>query len=94
MENQEDLVIPQDIEVPEFKSIEEENEWRFGMIAKTATNLANRTQQIETFLSRGADMIQYKIPGNDNHSNLLQVFDTIFDRLNKIEETLAQMDAS
>ena len=38
-------------------------------------------------------MIQYKIPGNDNHSNLLQVFDTIFDRLNKIEETLAQMDA-
>ena len=61
MENQEDLVIPQDLEVPEFKSIEEENEWRFGMIAKTATNIANRTQQIEAFLSRGADMIQYKI---------------------------------
>ena len=93
MENQEDLVIPQDLEVPEFKSIEEENEWRFEMIAKTATNLANRTQQIEAFLSRGADMIQYKVPGNDKHSTLLQVFDTIFDRLNKIEETLAQMDA-
>ena len=51
MENQEDLIIPQDLEVPEFKSIEEENEWRFEMIAKTSTNLANRTQQVESFLS-------------------------------------------
>ena len=38
----EDFEIPQDLEIPNFANKEEENEWRFEMIAKTCTNLAQR----------------------------------------------------
>ena len=34
-------------------------------------------------------MIQYKIPGNDDYSDLASVFDDLYDRLNKIEEDIA-----
>ena len=85
----EDFEIPQDIEIPNFANKEEENEWRFEMIAKTATNLAQRVARIEQMLSRGADMIQYKIPGDDDYSNLTRLFDNLFERLNKIEEKLS-----
>jgi|TARA_B100000035_G_scaffold3645_1_gene3234 hypothetical protein len=85
----EDFEIPQDIEIPNFANKEEENEWRFEMIAKTATNLAQRVARIEQMLSRGADMIQYKIPGDDDYSNLTQLFNNLFERLNKIEEKLS-----
>ena len=85
----EDFEIPQDIEIPNFANKEEENEWRFEMIAKTATNLAQRVARIEQMLSRGADMIQYKIPGDADYSNLTQLFNNLFERLNKIEEKLS-----
>ena len=54
----EDFEIPQDLEIPNFANKEEENEWRFEMIAKTCTNLAQRVGRMEQLLSRGADMIQ------------------------------------
>lgn len=86
----EELEIPQDIQIPNFANKEEENEWRFEMIAKTCTNLAQRVARIEQMLGRGADMIQYKVPGDSEYSNLKQLFDTLFDRLNKIEERLTE----
>lgn len=86
----EDFEIPQDIQIPNFTNKEEENEWRFEMIAKTCTNLAQRVARIEQMLGRGADMIQYKVPGDSEYSNLKQLFDTLFDRLNKIEERLTE----
>lgn len=85
----EDFEIPQDIEIPNFANKEEENEWRFEMIAKTATNLAGRLARVEQMLSRGADMIQYKIPGDEHYTNLTGLFDNIFERLNKIEDKLS-----
>ena len=33
----------------------------------------------------GADMVKYKIPGDDEYSNLKELLDNIFDRLNTIE---------
>ena len=80
-----------EIQIPEFANIEEENEWRFEMIAKTATNLAERIAGMEQMLGRGADMIQYKIPGDDKHSNLTQLFDTLFGRLNTLEQRIDQL---
>ena len=85
----EDFEIPQDLEIPNFANKEEENEWRFEMIAKTCTNLAQRVGRMEQLLSRGADMIQYKIPCDTDYSNLTQLFDNLFERLNKIEEKLS-----
>lgn len=82
--------IPQDLQIPTFANKEEENEWRFEMIAKTCTNLAQRVANIEQMLGRGADMIQYKVPGNTEYSNLKELFDILFDRLNKIEERLTE----
>ena len=35
-----DFEIPQDIEIPNFANKEEENEWRFEMIAKTAIGIS------------------------------------------------------
>jgi hypothetical protein len=83
-----DFEIPQDIQIPNFTNKDEENEWRFEMIAKTCTNLAQRVGRIEQMLGRGADMIQYKIPGESEYSNLKQLFDVLFERLNNIENQI------
>lgn len=77
------------VEVPEFESYEEELEWRFNKIAEAIKALASRIGQTEQFIQRGADMIQYKIPGRDDYSNLKEIFDDLYDRLNKLE---AKMD--
>ena len=76
------------MEIPKFESYEEELELRFQKIGEALKNLAARTERSEQFISRGADMIQYKIPGEEGYSNLRQIFDTIFDRLNKLEAKL------
>ena len=83
-----DFEIPQDIQIHNFANKDEENEWRFEMIAKTCTNLAQWVGRIEQMLGRGADMIQYKIPGESEYSNLKQLFDVLFERLNNIENQI------
>ena len=40
----------------------------------------------ENLLARGANMYKYKIPGESAYSNLVEVFDALFYRLNKLEE--------
>lgn len=76
------------MEIPEFESYQEELEWRFDRIAETLKVLAERSQRAEQFLSRGADMIQYKIPGHDEYSNLKEIFDDLYMRINTLEEKL------
>jgi uncharacterized protein (DUF2384 family) len=76
------------MEIPEFESYEEELEWRFNRIADSLKALAARSERAEQFLSRGADMIQYKIPGNDQYSNLKEIFDDLYSRINTLEEKL------
>ena len=73
------------MEIPEFETYEHELEWRFERIAESIKTLANKSQSHEAFLKRGAEMIQYKIPGQDKYSNLKEVFDDLYDRLNKLE---------
>ena len=77
--------------VPQFESYEEELEWRFEKVASSIKNLAHRAATIEAFLQRGADMIQYKPDGQDKHLNLTALFDKLIERLNKIEEDVAQL---
>ena len=38
---------------------------------------------------RDRDMVKYKIPGNDEYSNLKELFDNLYERLNKLEEDSA-----
>ena len=54
-------------------------------IRDSIKTLASKSQSHEAFLKRGAEMIQYKIPGQDKYSNLKEVFDDLYDRLNKLE---------
>ena len=78
--------------VPKFETYQEELEWRFEKISESIKNLAERSMQHETFLMRGADMIQYKPPGADRHLNLTQLFDDLYGRLNTLEEKLSQRE--
>ena len=33
----------------------------------------------------GADMIKYKVPGDDSYSNLKELFDNLYKRINTLE---------
>ena len=76
-------------DVPQFEPYQEELEWRFVKIAESIKSLAIKVKTTEGFLSKGANMIQYKIPGHDSYSDLRGVFDDLYERLNKIEEDIA-----
>ena len=80
------------MDIPEFESYEQELEWRFERIADSLETLAQKSPTHEQFLKRGAEMIMYKIPGTDDYSNLKQVFDDLYKRLNKLE--VAYLNAS
>ena len=80
------------MEIPEFESYEAELEWRFERIAESINSLAQKSQVHEQFLKRGAEMIMYKIPGTEEYSNLKDVFDDLYKRLNKLE--VAYLNAS
>ena len=80
------------MEIPEFESYEAELEWRFERIAESIKSLAQKSQVHEQFLKRGAEMIMYKIPGTEEYSNLKDVFDDLYNRLNKLE--VAYLNAS
>lgn len=75
--------------VPQFESDAEYFKWAFEQISKSIKNLAERQAVLEQAFQRlpppGADMVKYKIPGDDEYSNLKELLDNIFERLNTIE---------
>ena len=80
--------------VPEFESEMEAVAWSFKQLSEAVKNLASRIAVLETAFNKlpppGADMVKYKIPGNDDdYSNLKELFDNLYERLNKLEEDSA-----
>lgn len=75
--------------VPQFESDAEYFAWAFEKISKSIKNLADRQAILEQAIQKmpppGADMVKYKIPGDEEYSNLKELLDNIFDRLNTIE---------
>ena len=75
--------------VPQFKTEEEYLRWAFEQLSKAIENLAQRQATLERAIMKmpppGADMVKYKIPGDEEYSNLKELLDNIFDRLNTIE---------
>jgi len=75
--------------IPEFKSDAEYLKWAFENISKAIENLAKRQAIMEEAIQRlpppGADMIKYKIEGNEDYSNMKELLDNIFERINTIE---------
>ena len=76
--------------VPEFKSEMEAIAWSLTQLSEAVKNLASRISILETAFNKlpppGADMVKYKIPGSDDYSNLKELFDNLYERLNKLEE--------
>ena len=79
--------------VPEFKSEMEAIAWSLTQLSEAVKNLASRISILETAFNKlpppGADMVKYKIPGSDDYSNLKELFDNLYERLNKLEEDSA-----
>jgi|TARA_X000000368_G_scaffold342347_1_gene280860 hypothetical protein len=76
--------------VPEFKSEMEAVAWSLTQLSEAVKNLASRIAVLETAFNKlpppGADMVKYKIPGDEDYSNLKELFDNLYERLNKLEE--------
>ena len=76
-----------------FKSEMEAVAWSFKQLSEAVKNLASRISILETAFNKlpppGADMVKYKIPGNDEYSDLKELFDNLYERLNKLEEDSA-----
>jgi len=76
--------------VPEFKSESEMVAWSLQQLSEGLKNLAQRITYLEVAVGKmpppGADMVKYKIPGNDEYSNLKELFDDLYDRLNRVEK--------
>ena len=57
------------METPQFKSDEEFFAWTFKKISESITNLAKRIEKVEEGMQKipppGADMVKYRIPGNE-----------------------------
>jgi|TARA_B100001094_G_scaffold58923_1_gene54421 hypothetical protein len=81
-----ETVTPQ---VPQFESDGEFLAWAFKNLSEAIKNLNERCNKIEEALQKipppGPDMIKYKIPGHEDYSNLLVLFDNLFARLDHIE---------
>tara|TARA_A100001201_G_C4077737_1_gene197888 strand:+ start:149 stop:394 length:246 start_codon:yes stop_codon:yes gene_type:complete len=75
--------------IPQFESDSEYLTWAFQQLSEGLKNLGNRVSAIEGALQKmpppGADMIKYRIPEQEDYSNLAQVFDDLYTRLNKLE---------
>ena len=80
------------METPKFKSDEEFIAWALQNISEAIKNLSSRIEALEGAIGRmpppGADMIKYKIPGDEGYSNLKELFDNLFDRLDHLEDRL------
>ena len=77
-------------ETPKFETLEEYTNWGFEQLSQALVQLTNRVtaleQAIQKFPPPGADMIKYKIPGNGEYSNLPELFDDLYTRLNNLED--------
>ena len=84
------------METPQFKSDEEFFAWTFKKISESITNLAKRIEKVEEGMQKipppGADMVKYKIPGNEHYSNLRELFGTIFQKFLDVEKTITKVD--
>tara|TARA_Y100000004_G_scaffold193124_1_gene255060 strand:+ start:683 stop:934 length:252 start_codon:yes stop_codon:yes gene_type:complete len=73
----------------QFQDDAEYLKWALETLSKAVENLSKRQAIIEQAIQKmpppGPDMIQYKIPGDEEYSNIKGVLDNIFDRLNKLE---------
>jgi len=73
----------------QFESDEEYLKWALETLSKAVENLSRRQAIIEQAIQKmpppGPDMIQYKIPGDDDYSNIKVILDNVFKRLNKLE---------
>ena len=78
--------------VPKFESQEEFLAWAFKNTSEAIKNVTERCQKLEEAVQKipppGADMIKYKIPGDEGYSNLKELFDNLFDRLDHLEDRL------
>ena len=78
--------------MPKFESDGEFLAWAFKNLSEAIKNLNERCNKIEEGMQKipppGPDMIKYKIPGDADYSNLLQLFDNLFDRLDHLEDRL------
>ena len=84
------------METPQFKSDEEFFAWTFKKISESITNLAKRIEKVEEGMQKipppGADMVKYRIPGNEHYSNLWELFGTIYQKLLDVEKTITKVD--
>lgn len=73
----------------QFNDDAEYLKWALETLSKAVENLSKRQAIIEQAIQKmpppGPDMIQYKIPSDEEYSNIKGVLDNIFDRLNKLE---------
>ena len=76
-------------ETPKFNNQEEFLAWAFGQTSEAIKNLTQRIENLESAIQKipppGPDMIKYKIPGDDGYSNLKELLDNLYERINKIE---------
>ena len=83
-------------ETPQFKSDEEFFAWTIKKISESITNLAKRIEKVEEGMQKipppGADMVKYRIPGNEHYSNLRELFGTIFQKFLDVEKTITKVD--
>ena len=77
-------------ETPKFESLEEYTNWGFEQLSQALVQLTNRVTALEQALQKfpppGADMIKYKISGQEDYSNLPELFNDLYTRLNNLEE--------
>ena len=77
-------------ETPKFETLEEYTSWGFEQLSQALVQLTNRVTALEQALQKfpppGADMIKYKIPGQEEYSNLPELFNDLYTRLNNLEE--------
>ena len=77
------------METPKFNSDEEFIAWALQNISEAIKNLSSRIEALEVAIGKmpppGADMIKYNVPGDDSYSNLKELFDNLYKRINTLE---------
>ena len=77
-------------ETPKFETLEEYTNWGFEQLSQALVQLTNRVTALEQALQKfpppGADMIKYKMRGQEEYSNLPELFNDLYTRLNNLEE--------